>query len=148
MDPDILPLRIDGDTIYQSVAHPPQDHSLVSTVQLPNFLLAISSLYSRLRSNIASAVVFFVTRILLHVIWCISYCIPTNRIHTTGGSILPSVMLASVFPLHALWFRGCVKGFIKRHKEDRAPVAKVITADAVSVAEVSGRRGTSFITES
>ena len=117
-------------------------------VQLPTFLLAISSLYPRLRSNIAFAVAFFVTRILLHIIWCISYFMPTNRIHTTGGSILPSVMLAGVFPLHALWFRGCVKGFIKRHKEDRAPARKVVTVDAVSVVEVKGRRGMSFMIES
>jgi hypothetical protein len=105
---------------------------LCALMELPTFLLAISSLYPRLRSNVAFAVSFFVTRILLHTIWCISYLIPTNRAHTTGGSILPSIMLASVFPLHALWFRGCVKGFVKRYKDDHASVPEVVTVDAVS----------------
>jgi len=104
---------------------------LCALMELPTFLLAVSSLYPRLRSNIAFAVSFFVTRILLHVIWCISYLIPTNRAHTTGGSILPSVMLASIFPLHALWFRGCVKGFVKRYKDNLASVAQVVTVDTV-----------------
>jgi hypothetical protein len=54
--------------------------------------------------------------------------------HTTGGSILPSVMLASVFPLHALWFKGCVKGFIKRRKENRALAPQAITVNAVTLA--------------
>jgi hypothetical protein len=40
-----------------------------------------------------------------------------------------------------------VNGFIKRHKEDRAPAPNVITVDAVSVEQVTGRRGTSFVIE-
>jgi hypothetical protein len=54
--------------------------------------------------------------------------------HTTGGSILPSVMLAGVFPLHALWFKGCVKGFIKRRKENRALAPQAVTVDGVALA--------------
>jgi len=112
---------------------------LCALMELPTFLLAISSLYPRLRSNIAFAVTFFMTRILLHIIWCISYLIPTNRAHTTGGSILPSVMLAAMFPLHALWFRGCVKGFMKRHRDDRASVTQVLAVDTVTATQVIGR---------
>jgi len=55
--------------------------------------------------------------------------------HTTGGSIIPSVMLAGVFPLHAIWFKGCVKGFIKRRKENRALAPQVVTLDAVASAD-------------
>jgi len=112
---------------------------LCALMELPTFLLAISSLYPRLRSNIAFAVAFFVTRILLHIVWCISYLIPTNRAHTTGGSILPSVMLAGIFPLHAIWFQGCLKGFIRRYKDRRASVARVVTVDAVAPPEIMGR---------
>jgi len=110
---------------------------LCALMELPTFLLAISCLYPRLRSNVAFAVTFFLTRILLHLIWCISYLIPSNRTHTTGGSILPSVMLAGVFPLHAIWFKGCVKGFIKRRKENRALAPQAITVDAVALAHAT-----------
>lgn len=30
------------------------------------------------------------------------------------GSFVPSIILACIFPLHALWFRGCINGFIRR----------------------------------
>jgi len=112
---------------------------LCALMELPTFLLAISSLYPRLRSNIAFAVTFFVTRILLHLIWCISYLIPVNRKHTTGGSILPSVLLAGVFPMHALWFQGCVKGFIKRHNERRLLAPQTVDVDA-TMGPISGQR--------
>lgn len=32
---------------------------------------------------------------------------------------MPSVILASIFPMHALWFRACVKGFIRRNRAGR-----------------------------
>jgi len=105
---------------------------LCALMELPTFLLAISSLYPRLRSNITFAVTFFVTRIMFHVILCISYLLPNNRAHTTGGSILPSVLLAAIFPLHAMWFKGCVKGFIKRHKADYVVAAETVTLNVVS----------------
>ncbi|KAJ7461236.1 hypothetical protein FB451DRAFT_1498506 [Mycena latifolia] len=33
-----------------------------------------------------------------------------------GGSVVPTALLALVFPLHVMWFVGCVKGFVKRAK--------------------------------
>jgi hypothetical protein len=105
---------------------------LCALMELPTFILAISSLYPRLRSNVTFAVTFFATRIMFHIILCISYIIPDNRLHATGGSVLPSVLLAAIFPLHALWFKGCVKGFLKRHKEYHAAAAQPVTLDVVS----------------
>ena len=104
--------------------------------QLPTFILGISFLYPRLRSNIAFAVAFFITRIAFHVVMFISYLIPYNRASVTGGSYLPSAILAGVFPMHVMWFKGCVQGFIKRNKAAgaagrEAQVARVVTVDAV-----------------
>jgi hypothetical protein len=56
------------------------------------------------------------TRIMLHIVLCISYFLPHNRAQATGGSLLPCTVLTFVFPLHAFWFHGCIQGFIKRAK--------------------------------
>lgn len=66
------------------------------------------------------AVSFFLTRILFHIILGISYLLPHNRHDITGGSFLPAVLLALIFPMHAMWFHGCIKGFQRRREESRA----------------------------
>jgi len=106
---------------------------LCALMELPTFILGISFLYPRLRSNIAFAVAFFMTRIAFHVVMFISYLIPYNRASVTGGSYLPSAILASVFPMHVMWFKGCVQGFIKRNRAARAggEEARIVTVDAV-----------------
>ncbi|KDQ51847.1 hypothetical protein JAAARDRAFT_198723 [Jaapia argillacea MUCL 33604] len=98
-----------------------------ASMELPTFVLALGSLYPVLRNNILFGVTFFMTRIFLHLILIISYALPKNR-HATGGSVVPAVILTMVFPMHALWFKGCVNGFIKRHKmrKEKAAVARIV----------------------
>jgi len=97
---------------------------LCASMELPTFVLAITTLYPRLRSNILFAVTFFATRIMLHLILCVSYLLPNNRAHATKGSFVPSILLACIFPLHALWFRGCINGFVRRARaESPSPAA-------------------------
>ena len=72
------------------------------------------TLHPVFRSNIAFAVAFFLTRILFHIILGISYFLHDNRTQATGGSYLPSILVATIFPLHAMWFYSCIQGFYRR----------------------------------
>jgi hypothetical protein len=83
------------------------------------------ALYPDFRSNIAFAVAFFLTRILFHIIVGISYFLHDNRTLVTGGSYLPSLLLAIIFPLHAMWFYGCVKGFYRRASQRHTPISTI-----------------------
>ncbi|KAK7062711.1 hypothetical protein VNI00_000199 [Paramarasmius palmivorus] len=76
-------------------------------MELPTFLLSFSILIPRTRSNILFASTFFLTRILLHIVLGIAY------FHTPEKRPV-SYILAAVFPLHANWFIGCIRGFIRR----------------------------------
>ncbi|KAJ7778952.1 hypothetical protein B0H16DRAFT_1711302 [Mycena metata] len=60
-----------------------------------------------LRSNTLFALTFLLTRILLHLVLLLSYAAaPATRV--------PAAILALVFPLHVMWFAGCVRGFVRR----------------------------------
>lgn len=72
------------------------------------------ALHPERRSNIVFAVAFFLTRILFHIILGVSYFLQDNRTQATGGSYIPSLLLAAIFPLHAMWFYGCIQGFFRR----------------------------------
>lgn len=112
---------------------------LCALMELPTFVLGITSLYPHLRSNVIFAVTFASTRIVLHAILCISYLLPKNHA-STHGSWVPSIILACVFPLHAFWFRGCINGFIKRARAGNpSPVVlpKVPMSTAISDKDVS-----------
>jgi hypothetical protein len=85
--------------------------------------LGFMSLYPEFRSNIVFAIAFFFTRILFHIVLGVSYFLRDNRTLTTGGSYMPSFLLASVFPLHAMWFYSCVKGFFRRASQRDALVS-------------------------
>ncbi|KAJ6463125.1 hypothetical protein C8R47DRAFT_1225248 [Mycena vitilis] len=134
---------------------------LCAVMELPTFLLGLSTLIPRLRSNALFALAFFATRIVFHVVLMVecalapvvsssastpslSLSTPTSDLATStfGGAIsiaphlaengvilgtmeawnrylsarLPALLLALVFPLHAMWFRGCVAGFIRRYR--------------------------------
>lgn len=67
-------------------------------------------------------------RIVLHVILGVSYFSRENRIHATGGSLIPAALLAVIFPLHVSWFVGCVKGFIRRaaQKQTTQPIPIIV----------------------
>jgi hypothetical protein len=92
----------------------------VNGLQIPTFVLGISTLFPHLRNNALFAVAFFSTRISLHVILAVSYFSKENRIHATGGSVIPATILAVIFPLHVSWFIACIKGFIRRASQKQA----------------------------
>ena len=94
--------------------------------KVPTFCLGFMTLYPELRSNILFAVAFFVTRILFHIILGVSYFLHDNRAQATGGSYIPFFLLASIFPLHALWFYGCIKGFLRRAAKQYTPVSTTV----------------------
>lgn len=83
------------------------------------------TLHPDFRSNIAFAVAFFLTRILFHIILGISYFLHDNRTQATGGSYLPSILLATIFPLHAMWFYGCIQGFYRRASQRHTPISSI-----------------------
>ncbi|KAJ7087454.1 hypothetical protein C8R44DRAFT_721133, partial [Mycena epipterygia] len=99
---------------------------LCAVMELPTFLLGLSTLAPRLRSNTLFAATFFATRIVLHLILICAYAVPAGRpasllsavsgagVVPAAGSVVPALLLTLVFPLHAMWFAGCVKGFIRR----------------------------------
>jgi hypothetical protein len=84
-------------------------------------LFSSLTLHPDFRSNIVFAVAFFLTRILFHIILGISYFLHDNRTQTTGGSYLPSILLATIFPVHAMWFYGCIMGFFRRASQRHTP---------------------------
>jgi len=90
---------------------------LCAAMEVPTFFLGFMALHPDFRSNTAFAVAFFLTRILFHIILCISYFLHDNRTQVAGGSYLPSILLAIIFPVHAMWFYGCIQGFYRRASE-------------------------------
>jgi len=96
---------------------------LCAAMEVPTFFLGFMTLHPALRSNIAFGVAFFLTRILFHVVIGVSYFLHDNRTQTIGGSYMPSVLLAIIFPLHAMWFYGCIMGFVRRGSTRDTPVS-------------------------
>ncbi|KAK7451296.1 hypothetical protein VKT23_012637 [Stygiomarasmius scandens] len=103
--------------------------SLCACMEFPTFVLGLSILVPQTRSNLFFAVSFFATRILLHVVLTLSYYMPMNRPLSPGsqtiGSLAPALILTAVFPLHASWFYGCIKGFIRRAKQTKEAATSV-----------------------
>ncbi|KIK73825.1 hypothetical protein PAXRUDRAFT_177398, partial [Paxillus rubicundulus Ve08.2h10] len=85
---------------------------LCAIMEIPTFILALASVNARLRSDVLFAICFFLTRIVLHAVLGVSIIV--QRKVVVGGSIYPGVIMACIFVLHAHWFSGCIKGFIKR----------------------------------
>ncbi|KAG7441531.1 uncharacterized protein BT62DRAFT_482831 [Guyanagaster necrorhizus] len=96
---------------------------LCCIMEFPTFILGLGSLYPSLRSDVFFALSFFATRIALHIMLCISYYLPNNRLYATSGSFVPAILLTLVFPLHAMWFQACIKGFVRRRTKARSGVA-------------------------
>ncbi|KAF5353697.1 hypothetical protein D9758_008682 [Tetrapyrgos nigripes] len=116
--------------------------SLCACMEFPTFILGLSILIPRTRSNVFFAVSFFLTRILLHAVLAICLYMPWNRplpqfSEAAIGSMGPAIILTCVFPLHASWFYGCIKGFIRRAKQAKAAKAEGATAVPEKVTEVS-----------
>ncbi|KAJ7778957.1 hypothetical protein B0H16DRAFT_1500597 [Mycena metata] len=108
-------------------------------MELPTLflLLGLATLLPPLRSNALFALTFLLTRILLHLVLHLSYAAaPATRV--------PAGILALVFPLHMMWFAGCVRGFVRRFKKGvaakaaaRHPLAPDVYPDARSLARHS-----------
>ncbi|KAJ3842448.1 hypothetical protein F5878DRAFT_657605 [Lentinula raphanica] len=126
---------------------------LAACMEFPTFVLGIATLFPQLRSNIFFALSFFLTRILFHVVICVTYFLPNNRPLTPKasipvsmftsspasstvvpkGSIAPAVILMCVFPLHASWFLGCLRGFKKRAKLRKEAELRAMRSSTASV---------------
>ncbi|KAJ7017632.1 hypothetical protein C8F04DRAFT_1332941 [Mycena alexandri] len=94
-------------------------------MELPTLLLGLATLLPALRSNALFALTFLATRIVFHIVLMLSYA-------STPATRVPAGILAMVFPLHAMWFVGCVKGFVKRFKASRNPSKTSTSTIAVS----------------
>jgi hypothetical protein len=90
--------------------------ALAGLMDLPTFHLAIATLHPKLRHNVLFAVTFFATRIAFHLGLFASYSSKASRTTAVGGSFVPACLFAATFPMHAIWFIGCIKGFIRRSK--------------------------------
>ncbi|KAF7968375.1 hypothetical protein HWV62_30865 [Athelia sp. TMB] len=82
---------------------------MCAAMELPTLLLGAAALHPRLRSNLAFAAAFFATRIAMHAVWAAQYALAKP-----GGSWMPALVLGGVFPLHVLWFKACLAGFVRR----------------------------------
>ena len=82
---------------------------MCAAMELPTLLLGAAALHPRLRSNLAFASAFFATRIAMHAVWATQYAFTKP-----SGSWMPALVLGGVFPLHVLWFKACLAGFVRR----------------------------------
>jgi len=96
---------------------------LCAAMEIPTFFLGFMTLHPEFRNNTVFGVAFFLTRILFHIVLGISYFLRDNRTLATGGSYMPSLLLASIFPLHGMWFYNCLKGFFRRASQRAALVS-------------------------
>ena len=83
-------------------------------IKVPDLLLGFMILHPDFRSDITFAVVFFHTRVLFNIFLGVSYFLYDNRAKATGGSYIPSIVLAQAFPVHVIWFYNCIKGIYRR----------------------------------
>jgi len=109
---------------------------LAGSMEIPTLIFAVATFYPHLRSDIMFAISFFMTRILFHIVLLVSLLLEENRMQATGGSFVPAIVFAIIFPLHGLWFVGCVKGFIRRATQNpsarRLPVTTRSIPDRTS----------------
>ncbi|KAF8186545.1 hypothetical protein K438DRAFT_1835785 [Mycena galopus ATCC 62051] len=96
---------------------------LAAVMELPTFILGASTLLPALRSNVVFALTFFATRIAFHLVLLYGLV-------ATPGLRVPAGILVLVFPMHAMWFRGCVAGFVRRHRQR---VASSVNGEGVVV---------------
>ncbi|KAH0828827.1 hypothetical protein J3R83DRAFT_3296 [Lanmaoa asiatica] len=96
---------------------------LCAIMEIPTFVLALGSILPHFRSDVFFALCFFTTRIALHLALCASLVI--QRHDVTNGSFGPAIIMACIFPLHAFWFSGCIKGFIERAKTAKKSVPPI-----------------------
>ncbi|KAJ7100911.1 hypothetical protein B0H15DRAFT_995610 [Mycena belliarum] len=123
-----------------------------AVMELPTLLLGLGTLLPRARSNTLFAATFFATRIVLHLVLVLAYALPTGQpvpsssassatsagastsVGALTGSPVPALVLASVFPLHAMWFAGCIKGFVRRARAAPSSSSSSPSTSAVKAA--------------
>ncbi|KAG1726684.1 hypothetical protein EDB19DRAFT_1751940 [Suillus lakei] len=118
--------------------------TLCAVMEVPTFVLAIASLNPRFRSDVVFALSFFVTRIVLHLFLCASMVVSRHTV--TNDSYGPGVIMACVFPLHAFWFYGCLKGFVKRAKSAKPqPIKQGTVMASPSLSGLTSSRARSWM---
>lgn len=90
---------------------------LCAIMEIPTFVLAVATINPNLRSDVLFATTFFLTRIALHIRLGLSLFLQRARV--SEGSMGPGIIMACIFPLHAFWFSGCVKGFVRRNQQGK-----------------------------
>ncbi|KAJ7220848.1 hypothetical protein GGX14DRAFT_676218, partial [Mycena pura] len=113
---------------------------LAAFMELPTFLLGLGTVVPRLRSDRLFAIVFFLTRIVFHILLIGAYARAAP-----GGSHVPSALLLTAFPLHALWFANFVRGYLRRAAAipARYPLTPDVHPDARSLARHAAALGAS-----
>jgi hypothetical protein len=87
--------------------------------KLPTFLLAFTSLHPSVRPKLryVFAFVFFATRIVFHLVIAYTFIYGTGRVIV--GRV-PGFLIISIWPLHAYWFWGNLKGLLGMKKKKAA----------------------------
>ncbi|KAM0786864.1 hypothetical protein ACM66B_002289 [Microbotryomycetes sp. NB124-2] len=118
-------------------------------MESPTFLLALSMLVPKLRSDLAFNGLFFVTRIAWHAVLLALYWSPYGQTHAFGllaqpGSpaftLIPAVGLSLAAPLHVQWFTSSVRGMLKRKR-------RTLAATTHSVNSTLSERESAFASE-
>ena len=102
-------------------------------MEVPTWLLASSFLWPKLRNDVTRAVVYFLTRIVLHGALLVEAVLPSPRNKIFGGSFTPALLLLIAFVMHVLWFAQSVKGIVRRTIErDRPKGARTVQESKVN----------------
>lgn len=100
---------------------------VAAIMELPTFDLAISNLFPATRNDLRFLSGFFLIRILYHVGLLLDCLRPVNRA-LMDGSWVPLSTMSLALVLHASWFQGGVKGYLKRQaKESVRPVEAMLS---------------------
>ncbi|SGY77292.1 BQ5605_C005g03597 [Microbotryum silenes-dioicae] len=108
--------------------------------QLPTAVFALSMLVPRTRSDLVFTSLFFLTRILYHVILIAVYASKHGVAYSSGLDIvdptyIPLVGVILAAPLHVLWFSSALVGMLKRSKKARS--VAMVPATATSAVDQS-----------
>ncbi|EUC57253.1 TLC domain protein [Rhizoctonia solani AG-3 Rhs1AP] len=89
---------------------------LALIMEIPTTLLALGSLHPRWRNDYLFVGAFFSTRISLHVALIVAYAGVYFRkaVPKSLDSPLPALFFLAAFPMHCMWFAGCVRGILRR----------------------------------
>ena len=85
-------------------------------MELPTFDLAMSNLFPSCRNDLRFLSSFFVIRLAFHLGYLVDCLRPSTRA-TMDGSWVPTGVMSLAFILHASWFHGGVKGYLKRARK-------------------------------